>query len=157
MTGVMSSDPTDQIMEVMKLAFDPTWGEAWNRRQVSDALTTPGTFAILIDETGRCGDVVKKTPAGFCLSRTAPGEEELLLIAVKPNLRGAGFGRKLIEQLIKNASERDVDRIFLEMRANNPAEHLYRDIGFQPIGKRPQYYRLSDGNRMDAITFGLSL
>ena len=28
----------DRIMEVMALAFDPAFGEAWTRRQVVDAL-----------------------------------------------------------------------------------------------------------------------
>ena len=38
----------DQIMAIMEAAFDPQWGEAWNRRQVEDALLLPNTFAILL-------------------------------------------------------------------------------------------------------------
>lgn len=150
-------DIVDQIMSVMDAAFDPAWGEAWTRRQVSDALTMPSTFAILIDAQGRFDVGQSDTSAGFCLSRAAPGEEELLLIAVKPANRGAGFGRKLIQELVANARIRDVDKIFLQMRANNSAEHLYLGCGFEPIGKRPKYYRLANGERMDAITFKLSI
>lgn len=147
-------DLVDQIMEVMDKAFDPTWGEAWNRRQVSDSLILSNTYTIIIDENGSIGVPANKArPAGFCLSRHAPGEEELLLIAVKPSCRETGLGRKLIAQLILDARSREVLSIFLEMRANNPAENLYRRIGFEPIGKRPQYYRLTNGDRMDAITF----
>ncbi len=144
-------------MEVMEAAFDPTWGEAWNRRQVSDALIMPTTHAIIIDTAGAIDEAATNETAGFCLSRHTSGEEELLLIGVKPALRGSGLGRKLIERLIRNAQTRDASRIYLEMRANNPAENLYRTIGFQPIGKRPKYYRLSNGERMDAITFGLPI
>lgn len=147
----------DQIMEVMDVAFDPTWGEAWSRNQIYDALSMPSTFAILIDEQGRMNDDQINSSAGFCLSRAAPGEEELLLIAVKPANHGSGLGRKLIQKLVENARSRDVDKIFLQMRANNSAEHLYRGCGFEPIGKRPKYYRLADGNRLDAITFRLSI
>ncbi len=150
-------DIVDQIMQVMQVAFDPTWGEAWSRGQVSDSLAMPSTHAILIGEDGQSLGENSGKAAGFCLSRNAPGEEELLLIAVKPDHRSQGFGRKLITQLVESARSRDVDRIFLEMRSNNPAEHLYRDLGFEPIGKRPKYYRLADGQRMDAITFALSI
>ncbi|MEO0057507.1 MAG: hypothetical protein RIT17_960, partial [Pseudomonadota bacterium] len=31
----------DRIMAVMEAAFDPAYGEAWNRRQVADALSMP--------------------------------------------------------------------------------------------------------------------
>lgn len=46
----------DRIMAVMDAAFDPAYGEAWNRRQITDALVLPSTHA-LIDrpEPGRPG------------------------------------------------------------------------------------------------------
>ncbi|WFL76572.1 GNAT family N-acetyltransferase [Altererythrobacter arenosus] len=152
-----ASDPIDQIMAVMEAAFDPAWGEAWNRRQVSDALIMPHTFAILVDAEGQTCEDCSRDAAGFVLTRHAPGEEELLLIAVTPEQRGRGLGRKLLSHLARDARERGAERIFLEMRSNNPAERLYRDFGFEPIGRRPNYYLLADGNRMDAITFGLSI
>ena len=96
-------------------------------------------------------------PSGFVLTRHAADEEELLLIAVSPEHRGQGFGRELVEHLCLRARERGVTRIFLEMRQGNPAEQLYRSAGFEPIGKRPKYYRLATGGTLDAITFGRTL
>ncbi len=154
---MIRTDPIDQIMAVMEAAFDPAWGEAWNRRQVSDALIVPNTFAILTDADGKCGGDCLSDAAGFVMTRAAPGEEELLLIAVKPEFRGRGLGRKLLSRMARDAKERGVKRIFLEMRSNNPAERLYREFGFEPIGRRSNYYLMSDGNRLDAITFGLSI
>jgi len=55
------------------------------------------------------------------------------------------------------ARDAGAERIFLEMRANNPAEHLYRECGFEPIGRRPDYYRTLDGTKLDAITFARKL
>ena len=49
-----------------------------------------------------------------------------------------------------------IAKIFLEMRANNPAEKLYRKMGFEPIGRRKNYYRTENGEQLDAITFALS-
>jgi ribosomal-protein-alanine N-acetyltransferase len=47
--------------------------------------------------------------------------------------------------------------MFLEMRRGNPAINLYQKVGFEPIGERPNYYRLANGERADAITFGRSI
>lgn len=151
----------DQIMTVMRAAFDPAWGEAWNRRQIEDSLAMPSTFALLADPQGQIlpaqGSAAGLPAAGFLLSRYAPGEEELLLIAVQPEFQRCGIGEALIRRLANDARARGAERIFLEMRENNPAARLYHRVGFEPIGRRKAYYLLADGNRMDAITFGLSI
>lgn len=144
----------DRIMEVMEAAFDPTYGEAWNRRQISDALILPNTHALVIDEAGSNLEDEAGESAGFVLSRHAADEEELLLIAVTPDQRGRGLGQVLIDRLFESARSRGAMNIFLEMRRGNPAEHLYRKAGFEPIGERPNYYRMVNGSRIDAITFG---
>ena len=141
----------DQIMAVMDAAFEPGWGEAWNRGQVSDSLAFPHTHCRLIT------DGASPEAAGFTLVRAAPGEEELLLIAVRPERRGQGLGKKLLDQALADARSRGAERVFLEMRFNNPAVALYRKAGFEPIGRRKDYYRLPDGNRIDAITFAREL
>lgn len=150
-------DQIDQIMSVMPAAFDPLWGEAWNRRQVEDALAMPNTSAFLVDDTGQVLEGGPNKAVGFLMARHAPGEAELLLIAVLPEHRGNGIGLRLIELLKNQVKNLGGERIYLEMRQNNSAEFLYRKAGFEPIGKRPQYYRLADGSRLDAITFGVSV
>jgi ribosomal-protein-alanine N-acetyltransferase len=158
----MTADPLllDRIMAVMEAAFDPAYGEAWNRRQVADALTLPSTHALVVDAAGApipsgAGDVPE--PAGFVLSRHVLDEEELLLIAVTPQARGRGVGAALIALMFDAGRRRGTTRVFLEMRRGNPAIHLYRKFGFEPIGERKNYYRMANGERIDAITFGLSI
>lgn len=143
----------DHIMAVMDAAFDPLWREAWTRRQVEDSLILPHTYAVVIDPDGREASS-DSTPAGFIFVRRTPGEEELLLIAIHPDHRGKGLGRKLMEQFLTIARNNGAENVFLEMRANNPAEKLYKTCGFEPIGRRKDYYRTTDGDRIDAITFG---
>lgn len=144
----------DGIMQIMETAFEPAFGEAWNRRQISDALTLPSTHALLVDPLGKpvSGDGAG-CPAGFVLSRHAADEEELLLIAVAPEFRARGLGQVLIDHLFSAATTRGVKRVFLEMRRGNPAIHLYQKVGFEPIGKRLNYYKTIEGTRIDAITF----
>jgi [ribosomal protein S18]-alanine N-acetyltransferase len=149
----------DRIMQVMERAFDPAYGEAWNRRQVSDALTLASTHALVISTDGMLipEGPAGMQPAGFVLTRHAADEEELLLIAVDPHFRRRGLGDQLIQHLFAAARKRGVARIFLEMRRGNPAIALYHKAGFTPIGERPNYYRTPNGERIDAITFGMEI
>lgn len=145
-------DDIDRIMAVMTTAFDPAWGEAWNRRQVEDALVI-GNCHYLLAWPGGFSTDGNEPPAGFCLSRTGFEEEELLLFAVAPEYRGRGIGRIMLERFAAEARARGARRLLLEMRRGNPAERLYLRFGFVPIGERPNYYRAADGSRIDAITF----
>lgn len=150
----------DRIMAVMEAAFDPTYGEAWTRRQIADALTLPATHALVVNGDGAIipdGPSRGQPPAGFVLTRHVLDEEELLLIAVVPGCRRRGIGSVLIDQLFAAARDRGITRIYLEMRRGNPAVHLYHKLGFEPIGERRNYYRMANGERIDAITFGRSI
>lgn len=149
---ISPADDLDRIMAVMEAAFDPTYGEAWNRRQVEDALLIGNCHYALLDGFGD-PPTVNAEAAGFFLSRHGFEEEELLLIAVDPRFRRRGVGRALLEQFARQARDRGAKRLLLEMRRGNPAELLYRDFGFTPIGERLDYYRSADGTRIDAITF----
>lgn len=146
----------DKLMEVMEEAFDPHFREAWTRRQVEDSLLTPSTYMLLANaDGGPCSD--GESAVGFVLARQAADEIELLLIAIRPDFRGRGLGRKLLERFIASAAERDAAKVFLEMRANNPAENFYRSAGFEQIGIRHEYYRTVLGTPIDALTFAKSL
>ena len=152
----LAGDDIDRIMAVMRTAFDPEFGEAWNRRQVEDALILGNCHYLLADAAGNApaADVPPTEIAGFALSRTGFGEEELLLFAVAPRYRRHGIGERLLARFAQAAHERGATRLLLEMRRGNDAESLYLRHGFRPIGLRPNYYRTLSGPRIDAITFG---
>jgi ribosomal-protein-alanine N-acetyltransferase len=142
----------DRIMVVMQAAFDPVYGEAWNRRQITDALVLPNTHYVLAGGDGR--EPQDGEPAiGFAMSRGAADEEELLLIAVHPAHRGRGVGTALLQRFIAAAEARGAARLFLEMRDGNPAESLYLQAGFEPVGRRRNYYRGAAKGPLDAITY----
>ena len=149
-------DDLDRMMAVMEAAFEPRWGEAWTRRQVSDSLAFVHTHYRLVDMDGGVpgGD---RLAAGFTLVRAAPGEEELLLIGVIPDARGRRLGTQLIEAAIADARMRRAERLFLEARHNNPAIELYARIGFEQIGRRKDYYSTPSGDRLDALTMAYML
>jgi ribosomal-protein-alanine N-acetyltransferase len=149
-------DDLDRIMAVMDAAFDPAYGEAWTRKQVSDALTMPGTHYALISPEGSA-PADGGPAAGFALSRSVVDEEELLLLAVVPQYRRRGLGVRLLTRFIEDARNRGARRLFLEMREGNAAEVLYRRHGFTSIARRRHYYRRGTDAPRDAITFALEV
>ena len=135
---------------LMGAAFDPVFGEAWSKTQLSGMLITPGSWLLLL----RLEDKL----AGFAIGRSTLDETELMLLAISPDYRRRGLGRKLLNAVIAEARSRDAQRLFLEMRSDNEtALGLYNDAGFIEVGRRSRYYRGSDGILRDAITMVLSL
>jgi [ribosomal protein S18]-alanine N-acetyltransferase len=145
-------DQLDQIMAVMECAFDPAFGEAWTRSQVENALLMGNCRVILVNARGEC-PADDEPATGFSLIRSVAGEDELLLFAVDPKYRRQGIGAAMLTLLFQDARSRAIEAIHLEMRRDNPAERLYRAHGFVPVGIRPNYYRSSTGERIDAISF----
>jgi ribosomal-protein-alanine N-acetyltransferase len=80
-------------------------------------------------------------------------EEELLLLGVAPDLRRSGLGARLLGRFSATARGRGAKRLLLEMRRGNPAEALYLNFGFVPVGERRNYYHAPGGVRFDAVTF----
>lgn len=148
-------DPVDAIMLVMHEAFDPAFGEAWTRRQISDALVLPNTYYRLAVERSEAGQ--KREIQGFSLSRHSGCEEELLLIGVRPRFRKSGIGARLLRNFCTDAQSRGARDLFLEMRDGNCAEILYRSVGFTCVGRRKDYYRNAAYGPFDALTFKLAL
>lgn len=90
--------------------------------------------------------------AGFLLGRAVAGEAELLTLAVAPEARRLGLGRKLVARFLYQAQLRRADQAFLEVRADNaPAIALYESAGFEATGRRRSYYQDPDGSRTDAV------
>jgi ribosomal-protein-alanine N-acetyltransferase len=82
--------------------------------------------------------VLDRRIAGFAVSRvTAPGERELLNLAVGAEFRRRGVGAQLVRDLI---TEADIS-VFLEVRESNRGARLfYKALGFQEVGLRSTYY-----------------
>lgn len=76
--------------------------------------------------------------AGFLVSRQAgEGEREILNLAVHPDFRRLGVA----SQLLRNEMTRWPGTHFLEVRESNlGARQLYERLGFEAVGKRPDYY-----------------
>ena len=91
-------------------------------------------------------------PQGFALGRVTVDEAELVTLAVEPDARRRGLGRRLLSSFENMARGRGATRAFLEVAAENAAARaLYTTQGYRESGRRRGYYRTPDGARIDAI------
>jgi ribosomal-protein-alanine N-acetyltransferase len=94
---------------------------------------------------------------GYGVLSVAAGEAHVLNVCIAPHQQGEGHGRRLMRRLIDLARWHQAMRIFLEVRPSNPrAIGLYHDLGFNEIGRRPNYYP-ARGGREDALVMALEL
>lgn len=83
--------------------------------------------------------------AAYAAIYHAAGELEILNIAVAPEHRRQGLGRRLLSLLLQVAAKMGITRGVLEVRISNaPAIALYESLGFTRIGVRPGYYKDTD-------------
>ena len=71
----------------------------------------------------------------------AVDEGQITNIATHPDYRRQGYGRAVVEALIKYAKFNGLDSISLEVRESNKAAiELYSKLGFKVEGKRKDFY-----------------
>ena len=96
--------------------------EAWPASAFANQLSLPGSFG-LIDLHG-----------GLILARIAADEGEILTLAVHPDARRQGLGRRLLEAAVTAASTLGATAMFLEVSENNTAARfLYETSAFLAI------------------------
>ncbi|HVM37770.1 MAG TPA: GNAT family N-acetyltransferase [Sphingomicrobium sp.] len=139
-----TAEDLDKVMRVMTAAFDPMFGEAWTRSQCAGILPMTGVSLMLARDA-------EGAALGFALFRTIAAEAELLLLAVDPQHRRRGVGRRLLDGFIERARDAGARRVHLEVRDGNPAVEMYRSAGFAAAGRRRGYYR-GETEQFDAIT-----
>ena len=118
------------IAELEKLCFSDPWSE----NSIRYELTNPLSLWLVVLEDDRV--------AGYVGSQTVLDEADMMNIAVRPDYRRMGIAKELVERLVAALYECDVSCLTLEVRVSNePAKALYKQLGFVPVGRRPNYYR----------------
>lgn len=142
-----TSELLPAVVALMNRSFDPAFGEAWPQADLESAMGWPAVQLLCaIDRAD------PSMPLGFILSRTILDETEILLIAVAPEARRRGIGRRLLDAVIAGAKPAGVS-VFLEVRADNSAAlEMYRALNFKPVGVRRGYYNGADGIQRDSYT-----
>lgn len=141
-----TAEDLDAIMAIERPVFGhEAWTDEMMRRDMADT-----NCHYLVGELVGSGQVVGY--AGLLCARGS-GEGDIQTIAVSPLVRGRGLGRALMIELIAEAGRRGANRLFLEVRADNPtAISLYRTLDFREVGVRAGYYQ---PDNVDALTMRL--
>jgi ribosomal protein S18 acetylase RimI-like enzyme len=98
---------------------------------------------------------------GWCEVRrdVLPGRAHsgLLGMGLLGTYRGRGLGRRLLDQALKYARDRNFERIELMVRSPNArAIRLYTDVGFHEEGRKRDAVRLDAGSE-DEVLMALNL
>jgi len=136
----------DAIMAIENECFAT---DAWSQEVMLSELEAPHTYYLVAE--------VEDQVVGYAgLSQLVGATQaDIQTIAVRPNQRGSGLGRALMQELTKEATRRGAKEVFLEVRADNTiAQKLYKMFGFKQIGLRKKYYQ-PDG--VDAFVMKTSL
>lgn len=114
--------------------------ESWGLDSILSSLSQRGSFALL-------ATTPDDTPMGFVLGRAVradekfAGEAEIITIAVDPDYQLRGCGQFLMAGAFARGREVGVNKIFLEVAADNiGACNLYTKLGFKKIARRKDYY-----------------
>ncbi len=147
-TGVRPVDPTfdaPAIVSLIEIGFgeelDPQGRKMLQqmRRAVRCSQWAPWLFGPALDSAGFVyvwkGEVVGNLSLRYALPYSSQGRL-VGNVVVRPDCRGRGFGRALVEAAMEMAKAQSARWIGLEVRADNAvACHLYEQLGFAPVGQ----------------------
>ena len=125
----LTADALEGVAELEKLCFSQPWS-----KNSLELLTKDG---IGVGMVCRKDGIVCAYGGMLC----AVDEGQITNIATHPDYRKQGYGRAVVEALIKYAKNNGLDSISLEVRESNAAAiSLYRNLGFKIEGKRKDFY-----------------
>ncbi len=119
----------DDLARLERLCFS----RPWSRQALKEELTNPAACFLVGEEAGEM--------LGYAGMHCAAGECYVDNVAVFPEARRQGVGRKLMEALLQAAAARGGEFLSLEVRPSNlEALALYRGLGFREVGRRRRFY-----------------
>ena len=116
--------------------------DPWSSESIASLIGQPGFFSVLALRNGDEGD----DPVGFLRARVAAEDGEIIAVGVRADACGQGIGRRLVAAALEGARAQGATAMFLEVAEDNAvAQSLYKSYGFFLVGRRPGYYRRTDG------------
>ena len=124
---------TEKDFNVIVSAKEYGYEDEWNKKMLYSSLNASNFYGYkTTNETEILGYV------HYSISVDAL---DVNSVFVFPEHRKKGLAEKLLLGVIEDAKNRNVDKIFLEVRESNvPAISLYEKLGFKIISERKKYY-----------------
>lgn len=153
-TRALTHEDIPQVLAIEAASFPVPW----SKETFAEEITCPGrVWRVCVPQVGSSGEPLPKVPGralvpseaatpaqrvlGFGGMMIVGDEAHLMDIAVAPEYRGQGIGRRLLWDLAADAHAMGAERITLEVRpSNTEALGLYMSCGFDIVGRRHGYY-----------------
>lgn len=131
-TVIIRKMTESDITEIAELEKD-CFSEPWSENSLRDELTN-GTARFYVLRDG-------EKLLGYIGANNICNEVYITNVAVNGNCRGKGYGKILVNHLIKQSETERAFFITLEVRKSNEnAIKLYEKCGFKLIGERKNFY-----------------
>ncbi|MEJ5338680.1 MAG: ribosomal protein S18-alanine N-acetyltransferase [Aquificaceae bacterium] len=125
----------EDIEHVLKINEECFNSDAWSRKAFEREFELDYSYRFVLEEGG--------TIIGYAVVWKIYDDANLMSIAVRKDLWGRGYGKKLMEFLVEYFRDK-AQRILLDVRRSNiRAIRLYQSLGFKIVSERNKYY--SDG------------
>lgn len=128
---VRQMDVTDlnRIIEIEKKSFI----SPWSKRMFEETIFSPVYKGLVIEHN--------KGIVGYIVFYDVRIEAHIMNLAVDPTERKKGCARQLLNYTVEFFRKKGVRECYLEVREHNEnAQRLYRDFGFEVVGRRKKYY-----------------
>ena len=143
----MTLNDVTRVHEIDVLSFAMPWSERSYRFEL-----TENQNAVAWVAERKNHDTVDVV--GMIVVWSILDEAHIATIAIHPDYRGFGIGRRLLARALLAAHERGAQLAYLEVRRGNlKAQKLYNQFGFEVVGERPRYYK---DNNEDALLMTMS-
>jgi [ribosomal protein S18]-alanine N-acetyltransferase len=121
----------DRVLDVDAVSFT----RPWTRAMYESDFLNRSTSRLYVLRTSA------QKVAGYCAAWFVLDEIHVNNIAVRPELRGRGFGSALLAHVLEEGRRAGAHRATLEVRrSNDEARRLYERFGFRVAGVRRDYY-----------------
>lgn len=120
----------DNIYEIDKVSSCYNW----TKKMFSEELENKNSFFKVL--------YIDNVIAGYIIYHIIIDESEILNIVIDNKFKRQKLGKYLLEQTLKDLSEKNIKTVFLEAGEQNiPAINLYLQFGFKKYNKRINYYK----------------
>ncbi len=107
----------------------------WSEKGFSDALKQPDNIFLV-------AEMDDGTVTAYCGLYSSIDEGEITNVAVSESVRRKGIGFAVVNEMLCQAAEQGIRKIFLEVRQSNlGARRLYEKSGFVDCGVRKNFYQ----------------
>ena len=125
-------DDISNILRIERQAFI----SPWSRDALLNEFSCQGACNYMVHSSHDRNVII-----AYGFFRLIVQELHILKIAVAQDWRGCGIALWLLSECLQQAGKSGAVNAYLEVRpSNRPAIKLYQKLGFQAIGRRPNYY-----------------